>query len=130
MTGHCGGTWKLVGVHSLRPNALQEQFRLPAGALLISRDLRHDDGRLLSELIVAHRLPELVDADWRQDDPLHELLEGLPRVFWGEYALGPDGDPSDELYVLHRYPADRREDFPHRTAVGLQAFHFPGLVVR
>ena len=122
--------WKLVGVHPLRPSASQERFRLPAGALLIARDLRHDDGRLLSELVVAHRLPELVDADWRRDDALHELLDELPRLFWGEYSLGPDGDPRDEVYVLHRYPNDRREYFPQRTAVGLQVFHVPDRVVR
>jgi hypothetical protein len=119
--------WTLVARHPIRPAARQELFRLSADALLVARDLRGDDGRLLSELVVVGRLPELTDADLLSDAPLHDLLDGLPAVFWGEYGLGSQGDPRDELHVLHRYPPDRRETTPRRTAIALQAFHDPRL---
>lgn len=120
------GEWTLVGVHPLRSSGPHERFQLPAGGLLIARDLRHGDGQLLSELIVADRLPELTDADWRRDDPLRDLLDGLPRPVWEEHVLDTADDSSDEVYVLHRYPSDREEYFPRRTAVGLQAIHSRG----
>jgi|SRR5829696_4143091 len=119
--------WTLVARHPIRPAARQELFGLSADALLVARDLRGDDGRLLSELVVVGRLPELTDADLLSDAPLHHLLDELPAVFWGEYGLGSEGDPRDELYVLHRYPTDRREAVPRRTAIALQAFHDPRL---
>lgn len=120
--------WTLVARHPIRPAARQELLRLSADALLVARDLRGDDGRLLSELIVVGRLPELTDADLLSDSPLHDLLDDLPTISWGEYGLGPQGDPRDELHVLHRYLSDRREPTPRRTAVALQAFHDPRLV--
>ena len=54
--------WTLVARHPIRPAVRQELFRLPAGALLVARDLRGFDGRLLSELVVVSRVPELTDA--------------------------------------------------------------------
>ena len=119
--------WTLLARHPIRPAAPQELFRLPAGALLVARDLRGFDGRLLSELVVLSRVPELTDADLLSDAPLHDLLDELPAVFWGEYGLGSEGDPRDDVYVLHRHPADRREAAPRRTAIALQVFHHPRL---
>ena len=115
-------TWRLVSRHELRPDAPQVTFRLPAGSRLISRDFQGDDGRLLAELIIPHRLPELTGADYLRDVPLHRLLDEVPRLHWGAYGLT---DPLDDVYVLHRYPGDRREDIPRRTSVGLQVFHDP-----
>lgn len=99
------------------------------GELLVARDLRGDDGRLLSELVVRHRLPELSDADFLRDAPLHHLLGALPGAFWSERWLDPQGgDPSGELYIVHRYLSDGQEADPASTAVGLQAFHDPAQV--
>lgn len=119
--------WTLLARHPICPAVPQELFRLPAGALLIPRDLRGFDGRLLSELVVVSRVPELTDTHLLSDAPLHDLLDELPAVFWGECGLGPEGDPRDDVYVLHRYPADRREAAPRRTAIALQVLHDPRL---
>jgi hypothetical protein len=117
--------WRLVATHRIRPNQPQDRFALPAGEELVVRDLLGDDDRILSEMIVPGRLPEIPAEDYHRDVGLWDLIDQA-GIAGGEYLLGGMGDFRDTVVVLWRGDLyDPEEVVPTRSAFATVIYHNP-----